>query len=186
MPASSPDPPVYEAVTLPDQIDPAALRELELLPEERISRCWRTVTGFLVMTNLRCIHVWRKALVFTKGEWRSGPTFLFFDLGPPQVLAGRFVVLTEGTGVDAQTFRFLVRDPQQVCEEIEAARPAGRAAWEARRARTMQELRRPRPPPPAPGTTVVVREIVKVRCRYCGNLMDEAATSCPTCGARQG
>jgi hypothetical protein len=185
MQATPPDLPPYDAPTQPDQIESAALNALELLPQERIARCWRTTTGFLVMTNLRCVHLWRKAELFAKAEWHSGPTFLFYDLAPPQVWAGRFVTLTEGTGDDAETSRFLVRDPESVCREIEAARPAGKAEWEVRRARALQELRRPRPAPPAPGTTVIVREIIRVRCRYCGNLMDASAASCPSCGARQ-
>jgi hypothetical protein len=48
------------------------------------------------------------------------------------------------------------------------------------------------PPPPAlhltPGDQptvqqVVVRETVKVNCRYCGSLIDSTATVCPVCGA---
>jgi hypothetical protein len=48
------------------------------------------------------------------------------------------------------------------------------------------------PPPPSihltPGSQpmvqqVVVRETVKVNCRYCGTLMDSTATVCPVCGA---
>jgi hypothetical protein len=55
------------------------------------------------------------------------------------------------------------------------------------------------PPPPSPGTApppihltgvqqpavqqVVVRETVKVNCRYCGTLIDSTATVCPNCGA---
>lgn len=34
-----------------------------------------------------------------------------------------------------------------------------------------------------PGRVVVVRDIVKVRCTYCGNLMDVDRTRCPACGA---
>jgi hypothetical protein len=29
---------------------------------------------------------------------------------------------------------------------------------------------------------VVVKEVIKVRCRYCGGLMDEHADVCPVCG----
>lgn len=38
--------------------------------------------------------------------------------------------------------------------------------------------------PPATGTTAVVeREVVKIRCRYCGTLNDETAKACVSCGA---
>jgi len=43
---------------------------------------------------------------------------------------------------------------------------------------------RPAQPPPAPGqTTVVEREVVKIKCRYCGALNDETAKECVSCGA---
>jgi hypothetical protein len=183
MPASAPPP--GEVVTSPNQISPGALNELDLLPGERISRCWRTGQGFLVMTNLRCIHLWRKTELFSKPEWQTGPTFLFYNLAPPTVFAGRFVVLTEGSGDVATSSRFLVHDPEAVSREIEAARGPGRAEWEVRRARVTQELARPRRPPTPPGTTVIVREIVKVRCNYCGHLMNATDAVCPACGARQ-
>ena len=38
-------------------------------------------------------------------------------------------------------------------------------------------------PPPGGGTTVIEREVVKVRCRYCGALNDETAKACTGCGA---
>ena len=31
----------------------------------------------------------------------------------------------------------------------------------------------------------VVREIVKIRCSYCGNLYDESQDKCPHCGAKR-
>jgi len=75
------------------------------------------------------------------------------------------------------------------------------AAWSRRRSRA----RLPRhpssaipgtlpsyaPPPPVnliprdqpPVQQVVIRETVKVPCRYCGTLIDSTATNCPNCGA---
>jgi len=38
---------------------------------------------------------------------------------------------------------------------------------------------------PAVQEKVVVREVVKVRCSYCGNLYDETLDKCPYCGARK-
>jgi len=37
---------------------------------------------------------------------------------------------------------------------------------------------------PATREKVIVREIVKVRCKYCGNLFDATPGKCPNCGAR--
>jgi Bacterial PH domain len=36
---------------------------------------------------------------------------------------------------------------------------------------------------PPPATEVVEREVVKVRCRYCGTLNDESSKVCSSCGA---
>jgi len=42
----------------------------------------------------------------------------------------------------------------------------------------------PAQPSPAGGqTTIVEKEVVKVRCRYCGALNDETAKACVSCGA---
>jgi len=171
--------------TRPDPIDPGARAQIVLLHGEQIMRSWRTGLGFLVMTNLRCVHVWRRPELFVASEWHSGPTFFFYNLAPPQVVAGRFVKLTEEFPGSVDAARFLVRNPQDVCREIEEARAAGQAEWQARRIRAQQELHRPRRPLPPVGTTVVIREVVKVRCNFCGNLMDIADRSCPSCGAPQ-
>jgi hypothetical protein len=41
----------------------------------------------------------------------------------------------------------------------------------------------PAQPPTVGPTTVVEREVVKIKCRYCGALNDEAAKACVSCGA---
>jgi len=38
-------------------------------------------------------------------------------------------------------------------------------------------------PPPSGQTTVIEREVVKIKCRYCGALNDEEAKACTSCGA---
>ncbi len=40
-------------------------------------------------------------------------------------------------------------------------------------------------PAPQGAPQVITREVVKVRCKYCNQLMDENATQCPFCGATQ-
>ena len=177
-----------ETVTEPDQIDARALAALELLDGERLVRCWRTAVGFLVMTDLRCLHVWRRPELFTPSEWHEGTSFFFYDLGPPSVVAGRFLQLVEQGGAQTPSERFLVRHPEEVRMEIEGARPEGRAAWERRRA--LAELR-PHPtvvarPGPTGGVVhEIVHEVIKVRCRFCGNLMDVSDPRCRDCGAPQ-
>lgn len=180
--------PPAETVTHPDPIAPAALAFLEFLGGESILRCWKTGLGFLVMTNLRVVEVWRKPELLADSHWHTGPSYFFYDLASPRVVASRFVELTEEADPTLQGSRFLVRDPGAVRDEIDAARPAGRAEWERRRATARAAAASRRAAPPMPPPTVVreiVREVVKVRCRYCGNLMEEAADRCPFCGAPQ-
>jgi len=172
--------------TQPDQIDPRALHEVRavLLFGERIARCWHTGLGFLVMTNLRCVHLWHKPEVFAPTEWHTGPSFFFYNLATPRVVGGRFLELSEELGSASESARFLLHDPASARAEIDQARAAGRAEWAARRTSAQQLLGRLRfPASPPPGTTLIVREVVKVRCSFCGNLVDVADALCPYCGA---
>ena len=114
------DPPA-ESVTDPDQIEEGALDAIDLLEGERIVRCWKTAIGFLVMTTLRCQHLWHRPQLFADSEWHQGPSFFFYNLAPPALLAGRFVELAEQGGVNPRFERYLVRDPEEVRAEIDAA-----------------------------------------------------------------
>jgi len=173
------------SATSPDPIDPRALARIEFLHDERIVRCWRTGVGFLVMTNLRCLHVWHKPELFVRSEWHTGPNFFFYNLGIPRVVGGRFLELTEEYEGSVEAARFLVRNPREVGREIEGARAAGRAEWKRIRAEVQEQLARSRRTSAPPGSTMIIREIVKVRCGFCGNLIDPTALICPLCGAPQ-
>jgi hypothetical protein len=52
-------------------------------------------------------------------------------------------------------------------------------AWVA----AVAQARRSLPPPGDSAAMVVERQVVKVRCRYCGNLANEVDGRCPYCGA---
>lgn len=52
-------------------------------------------------------------------------------------------------------------------------------AWMA----AIAQAKRALPPPGAGRATVIERQVVKVRCRYCGNLANEVDGRCPFCGA---
>jgi len=177
--------PPADSITRPDQIDPHALEELGLLYGERVLRCWKAGYGFLVMTNLRCVHVWHKPILFSRTDWHTGPPFFFYDLAPPEVVAGRFLELRCTDDPERTTARFLLHDASDVAREIEVARIEGRREWEARRARVLADLGDLPPPAPRPGTTLVLREVVMVRCSYCGNLVEVTRRQCPFCGAPQ-
>ncbi len=179
------DPP-SDQVTTPDQIDAGALGEIGLLADERIARCWRTPAGFLVLTNLRCVHVYRRRLLFAPGDWHAEPSVFFYDMAPPRVLGERYVELAEATDEAPAMLRVPVPNVRSVRDEIAAARPAGRAEWERRRRSSEASVRRPAPAIGDPRVVhEVIREVIKVRCSYCGNLMDEGAPRCPACGAPQ-
>lgn len=178
--------PPPDLVTSPDQISKAAAEEISLLDGERLARCWRTDNGFLVMTNLRVLAVWKRAALFAPAEWHEGASLFFYALTSPRVVLDRFVELSEGDAGSA-TLRVRVDDPRGTAGEIDAARAGGRTEWEHRRAAVEARLAPPRPA--ASGTAAVreiIREVVKVRCRFCGNLMDESQPHCPSCGAPQG
>jgi len=179
------DAPPGNLPTTPDLLTPDALAEIDFLEGEQVRRCWRTGFGFLVMTNLRCVHVWKKKELLWRSDWHAGPTFFFYNLAPAHVVAGRFLELREEYDAGPGRTRFLVRNPQEVAREIDDARIAGRAEWDARRARGQQQLHKPRTGPTPAGATVIVREVVKVRCGFCGNLMNASDSICPFCGAPQ-
>jgi len=52
-------------------------------------------------------------------------------------------------------------------------------AWVA----TVAQAKRSLPPPGGAPVHTIERQVVKVRCRYCGSLGNEVDGRCPTCGA---
>ncbi len=180
--------PPPDQVTGPDQLPPGALDELALMDGERVARCWRLAHGYLVLTNLRCAALARRAELLAPPHWRIDSSYFFYALDHPRVLADRFLELREvGDGGGAAS-RLLVPNARTVSSEIDAAIPAGRAEWGRRRERAAADRagRVARAATDGPGVVrEVIREVIKVRCRYCGNLMDEGAETCPYCGAPQ-
>jgi len=175
-------------VTAPVQIDRGALGQIHFLEGERIQRVWRTGRGFLVMTNLRCFEVARKPQVFSTSDWEAGPSFFFYNLAPPRVELHRFLRLAEDRDERAVVMRFFLHDPSEVAQEIQAARLAGQNEWLRRRAVAEAVLRASRARWEAThqfGPGEGLRRPIKVRCVFCGNLVDVTATRCPFCGAPQ-
>lgn len=160
------------------------------LDEERIAAVWKTHFGYLLLTNLRVVSLWHRprilgALGLDPDEWHEGPSFFLYALEPPHP-TGRFVQLESGTEGDPESGRFEVQDPGSVATRIAEEIPRGRVLWEARRARVQDRMRSLQvgPVSPVPGPVrEIIREVVRVPCRYCGCLMDEAAARCPNCGA---
>jgi len=171
-----------DLVTSPDRIDREALSALQLLAGERVRRVWRTGRGYLVMTNLRCVEVGRKEQVFSTGDWELGPSFFFYNLGPPKVVLGHYLRLSEEHERHAVAVHVFFHEAYAIAEEIEAAREAGRSEWLLRRAQVEAASRASEARALYEGRGVVY-SVAKMRCDYCGNLMSVTATVCPSCGA---
>jgi hypothetical protein len=168
--------------TTPDRIEREVLREIRLLDGEKVRRVWKTGRGFLVLTNLRCAEIWRKPELFGRSEWEAGPSLFFYNLAPPRVMFHRYLRLAEEKEEHAVSLHLYVRDPFSVAQEITEARRSGQNEWLERRSATEARLRSARS---GPLDRAVFREMVKVRCEFCGNLMSITAKVCPSCGAPQ-
>ena len=175
-----------ERRTFPDPIDEGALRAIRFLDEERLHRVWRIPRGFLVATNLRCFEVERRIELFSRGDWSVGPSFLYYNLRAPSVMLHRYLRLAEDREPDPLVVHVYVRHPEVVAREIESARISGRDEWLRRRATAEASLRVARARWES-GDRVLIHspegERIKMRCTYCGNLMDVAVEQCPYCGA---
>jgi hypothetical protein len=162
---------------------------VSLMDGEVIRRAWKTGRGFLVLTSLRCFLLWQRRELFRPTEWEASPEVLLFNVRPPRVLFGRFVEISPESEEGGFPIRAGVAEPEYVAEEIAAAIPAARVAWEARRlkaeaalsahrARRDQILASIRAGRPIPMATVI--------CPFCGNRMLVTARACPHCGAPAG
>jgi hypothetical protein len=176
--------PAPDIPTTPDHIDREVLNELRLLDGERVRRVWKTGRGFLVMTNLRCAEIWRKPQLFARSEWEAGPSIFFYNLAAPRVMFHRYLRLSEEHEEHAVALHLYVRDPYTVAQEVQEARRAGQNEWMHRRTAEEARLRQAQART-GPLDRAVFREMVKVRCEFCGNLMSVTASRCPSCGAPQ-
>ena len=183
--------PPPDQVTRPDQLPAEGWRALELLDGEHVLAVWRTIQGYLVLTNLRCVVVRRTEVLLRPTVWAAGPQFLFYNLRPPRVVLGRFVELAEEYEEQegGLVSRIAVSDPRAVVAQIAEASRTGRAEWAARRSeskRLMEARRRRRE---AVGLAVAgggLSEAARARCTYCGNLVSVSSNRCPNCGAPVG
>ena len=84
---------------------------------------------------------------------------------------------------DASVRRTRLRGRSWLVVDLATSRPEfdvlDPEAWVA----AIAQAKRGLPPPGAGAPTVIERQVVKVRCRYCGNLGDEINGRCSFCGA---
>jgi len=176
-------------VTQPDQMSAPARRVLDLFDGERLLRCWRTARGFLVLTDLRCVHVLRRPEILRRGEWIVGPELFFYNCRPAGVLFGRFIEMGERFEDVGAEIRVAVDDPPAVAEAINAALGPGAKAWQARRERTrlqMEARKRQRDAITAAVAEGKAPPVPMVPCDFCGNPVPASARRCPYCGAPRG
>jgi hypothetical protein len=101
--------------------------------------------------------------------------------------------VTTGTGAQARTTSVTVsvlgihfRDAVRPLVELSfGANGAAAREWESR----LQALIAAAPPASAPIVVQreireTIREVVKIRCKYCGGMVDQGVVSCTSCGAR--
>ena len=179
------DPPP-DLVTSPVQIEKEALYQIHFLEGERVLRVWKTGRGYLVMTNLRCTEVSRRPQVFGAHDWEAGPNFFFYNLAAPKVEFQKFLRLSEDREERALVVRFLLHDPSTVAQEIEEARHAGQNEWLRRRAQaeaSVRESERRWESGRGYASRDGYRQLIRVRCSFCGNLIEVTASRCPFCGA---
>ncbi|MGI0133244.1 MAG: hypothetical protein ACREDK_09215 [Thermoplasmata archaeon] len=133
-------------------------------------------TGTLVLSNHRLffVRVASRSVAETKVDFASPLNQLHRIVGEHDHYEGRLVV-------DRRTFSFRATTPQAAGDEVASIVVTITGA----RALRLEELHAP-PPVVAPLPTVhreIVREIVKVPCRYCGSLVEVTSTKCAACGA---
>lgn len=146
--------------------------------------------GFLVLTTERVIFV-RAPSLGMRSYQRMEEAYLE-RIGGLSVHEGRLssVLTIEG---HSYTYSHLMHggDANRVLEFRSQI-----ASTREQRIRALQELPLPPPPPPPPPTPSaplpvhrereIVREVVKVPCRYCGQLVSITDVRCGACGAALG
>lgn len=124
--------------------------------------------GKLHLTNMRILFDYEKRGIIFKGKYSSVNIFLFKISEVSIVGFGPFKKLTinlvkEPGSLGIPRFEFNVNNPDTWKAKIEVAN----LALEGKRI-TERE--------------VITREVVKIRCPYCGMLADENFSKCPNCG----
>lgn len=145
-----------------------------LEPEERLINNWTTVgqmpSILLILTNRRILG-FRVKGVFNK-TYEKVLSRPLEDLPEPKTVTegGWGLALIAG-----QQFRFSHADAESLCAEVGHARTI-----------RVQVLQGGNALPPVAGQAqkeVITREVVKVRCRFCGQLNDQGVPKCVQCGA---
>ncbi len=142
--------------------------EYAVLVEGQAAAALDRATGVLYLTNQRCVFEIRasRGVVRDLTRGRTPETLLDASLGTLRnvsVLRPRLGRPRLHIEVHRARLTFDVLDPD---------------AWQ----RSVAQARRAMAPPGLV-THTIERQVVKVRCRYCGSLANEVDGRCPSCGA---
>jgi hypothetical protein len=135
-------------------------------------------TGFLVLTNQRCVFIRKdKGMLIQNGSFDLDQ---IFDLRPTSGLLEDTLNIHSSSGlfdsrINISGYEFTVANPRQVREAIlhqQYLRRQEKQAGQGQEPSQQQVIRE----------REITREIVKIRCQYCGNLYDQGLDKCPHCG----
>lgn len=166
----------------PDPSDPISY--IPLREGERIRNSWdgsahlsdgSSSPMLLVLTNLRVVAL--QAANF-QGFWDPKPTtwIAIVDRDLPDLPTVRFSDPQEGVvtlRVAGRTLQFSVGTAHGAREDIEHARVRALEAFAPQRSGPHER-------------EVVIKEVVKIPCRFCGNLNLQSEKKCSSCGATIG
>ena len=169
------------------QIPPAVANTILLDPGEHIMITWDFTQskyigsnsgsgrGYLVLSNRRILSIHSQGLLTSAYK-----VILKVDLSKINDLRVSSGFMSNGL-IIMGTF-YAIQDPEMAKNHINNART-----------NFMKSAPAPQAPniPTPPATThyvrekeVTTREVVKIRCQFCGCLYDEVIDKCPSCGAR--
>ena len=152
-------------------LPPTARAALALRPGEEVINSWQP-TDLLVLTNQRLLLVEVKG-VFTKSYVMKSSRGLE-TLAEPAVKGGgpEYVLVVAG-----ESYWFQGTDAHAARDEIAQARllRLAQLGLDGSGQRAGASYIREK--------EVITRELVRIPCRYCGQLIDQTATRCPSCSA---
>jgi hypothetical protein len=151
----------------------AVLRsEYAILLEGEGSPAVPRTAGVLYLSNLRCVFEVQASRGVVRNLVRGRPTVTMLDA--PLGLLRNVTVLRPRLGRP----RLHLEVPRaQLTFDVLAP-----DAWHAAIGEACHALPSPHAPPPV-ATHTIERQVVKVRCRFCGTLNDEVDRRCASCGA---
>ncbi len=134
---------------------------------------WRV--GFLVLTNRRLIFV---------EDYGGREPLLSFPLDEIRKVVAEDGLFDSALLVDAVSFDADEEDIEKWGTDLNGIARAVSVARRRSRENPVRGMKAETPPAPQFHERIIIREIVRIPCRFCGNLMDQTALVCPACGAR--